>query len=277
MMGFKICKYPHCRKYFPNTKRGLICTDCQNDDRKLKRRDDKVTGRVPSDKLGRPKKLVKDDGTTECTNCHNWFTLDLMHNSWCKKCEAENTSRYRKENPDKVRETNRAYTARNIERVREWNIINKRIYNEKYPKVSNLKHFTNDLIRDIRDGNDINENDSKYSKLGCSIEQFCQWIEFQFTEEMDWDTYPQNWEIDHVLPYSYFDLENDDEYLQCTNWKNLRPLNPTENNSKKNKIDEEVINSHQKLVESFLSQFQKEEKEENEEEFNENEEEKKQN
>ena len=46
------------------------------------------------------------------------------------------------------------------------------------------------------------------------------------------------WDIDHVIPCSNFNLEQDEDIKKCFNWKNLRPCEKKEN-YKKNK--EELI------------------------------------
>ena len=70
--------------------------------------------------------------------------------------------------------------------------------------------------------------------LGIDVETYKKWIEFQMTEEMNFN----NIHIDHVKPISSFDVSNDDELLEAFNWKNTQPLLKKDNLSKGNKINE---------------------------------------
>jgi hypothetical protein len=54
-------------------------------------------------------------------------------------------------------------------------------------------------------------------------------------EDMSFDNYG-NWEIDHIIPVSSFDLSNENELRKCFNYNNTQPLWKNENRSKSNKI-----------------------------------------
>ena len=73
--------------------------------------------------------------------------------------------------------------------------------------------------------------------LGCSMDQFYNWLEFQFYDNMNWSNYGKYWHVDHTLPVASFNFENEDEIIKCFNWKNLRPLRADKNISKSDKLD----------------------------------------
>ena len=52
---------------------------------------------------------------------------------------------------------------------------------------------------------------------------------------MNWD----NIHIDHIKPISQFDLDNQDEFLECCHYTNLQPLLIKDNLSKNNKWNDE--------------------------------------
>jgi hypothetical protein len=52
---------------------------------------------------------------------------------------------------------------------------------------------------------------------------------------MNWD----NIHIDHIKPISKFDLDNQDEFLECCHYTNLQPLLIKDNLSKNNKWNDE--------------------------------------
>ena len=72
--------------------------------------------------------------------------------------------------------------------------------------------------------------------IDCSPSQLVKWLEHQFYSKMSWNNYGKYWQIDHVIPCDFFDLTNRKEQLRCFNWRNCRPLDSTENQSKNNKI-----------------------------------------
>lgn len=59
--------------------------------------------------------------------------------------------------------------------------------------------------------------------LGCSVDNYKQWLEFQFDSDMSWNNYGTYWTIDHVLPLALFDLSREEEQSIVFNWKNTRP------------------------------------------------------
>lgn len=49
----------------------------------------------------------------------------------------------------------------------------------------------------------------------------------------------ENIHIDHIKPISVFNLENEEEFLECCNYTNLQPLLIKDNLEKSNKWNEE--------------------------------------
>jgi hypothetical protein len=132
-----------------------------------------------------------------------------------------------------IKERHKKYYDKNIQWYRDYQ---KKYSKEKYHNDINYR-MRAIVSRRIHSAlkNMINEPIAmKY--LGCSIEYFKQWIEFQFYDNMTWDNYGILWHIDHVIPVSSFDFSNDDEIVKCFNWLNLRPLRKDKNMSKSNKI-----------------------------------------
>jgi hypothetical protein len=82
------------------------------------------------------------------------------------------------------------------------------------------------------------QNGIKYFKthelLGCSFDEFKEHIEKQFYGDMSWDL--KNFELDHIIPCSWFDLNNINHQRICFNYKNIQPLTSKDNSKKKDKI-----------------------------------------
>ena len=63
-------------------------------------------------------------------------------------------------------------------------------------------------------------------------------LENLFEDEMAFDNYGF-WEIDHIKPIASYNLKNEDELLECFNYKNLQPLWLKDNRSKGAKVVDE--------------------------------------
>jgi hypothetical protein len=74
---------------------------------------------------------------------------------------------------------------------------------------------------------------SKKSKtlviLGCSYENFKQYLESQFEPWMNWNNYglyngefSYGWDIDHIIPLS--SAKTEEEIIRLNHYTNLRPL-----------------------------------------------------
>ena len=99
-----------------------------------------------------------------------------------------------------------------------------------------------------------NKNKTKHSVdyLGCSSDEYFKWI-FSYNNNCNLENHGKEWHIDHVIPISKFDLNNQNEQLVAFNWRNTMPLSCKENLSKNNKIIKEQVEQHyKKLVEYHL-------------------------
>jgi hypothetical protein len=80
--------------------------------------------------------------------------------------------------------------------------------------------------------------------LGCSYEEYRNWLIYNFEgTTFNFDNH-STWHIDHVIPVSRFDLTNEEQQLIAFNWRNTMPLLAIENLQKNNKIIPEQIEQH---------------------------------
>lgn len=205
--------------------------------------------------------------TVLCKKCNivkeisEFYAKYQVNGYQCKLCAREYARKNRKENPDKIRATNNAYNNRNREKVRELNrnhIKNNgdrvreraRINQKKYMKDPQFRimkstrtriwHF---LIR-----NSQKKNTKTGELLGCDSQFLKDWLEYQFNSHMSWDNYGEYWHIDHVVPCESFDARDIEDLKRCFNWKNLRPLEGSENISKRAKIiTKDILNQEIKV------------------------------
>lgn len=127
-------------------------------------------------------------------------------------------ARWQKENPDKVRAYRKAYRA-------------KRHFIDPHFKI---RHNLSSRLRQL-----INKHDNAYKYpildlLGCTIDEFKQYLESRFEPGMTWDNYGvMGWHIDHIVSCWRFDLTNPDHQRQCFHYTNLQPLWREDNMAKR--------------------------------------------
>ena len=87
-------------------------------------------------------------------------------------------------------------------------------------------HFRNDRkMKDIANTALLGTKPDRFvDELDCTVSEFQDHIESQFVRGMNWNNYGTKWEIDHIVPKSAFDLSDEDEYLECAHFSNVRPL-----------------------------------------------------
>lgn len=88
-----------------------------------------------------------------------------------------------------------------------------------------------DLIRSVCNGRGRSRTVER--RLGYSIDEFRAHFEALFTEGMCWDAFERGEiHIDHVIPQSFFDLSNPEQWRQCWSLSNLQPLWAADNFAK---------------------------------------------
>jgi hypothetical protein len=80
-----------------------------------------------------------------------------------------------------------------------------------------------------------NENYALY--FGLDIKGFREWIEIQFTEELNWENFGSKWQFDHIVPVAYFDFSIEEDLKLCWNFINIRVEKIELNKVRGNRID----------------------------------------
>ena len=117
-------------------------------------------------------------------------------------------------------------------------------YNDSYKKVLKDK-LINDMIYKLKQNQRsyihqqlknsmLKKNNGTIKYIGCSIEQLKSWLEFQFVNDMNWTD--KAWQLDHIIPISLFNLNDDLERKIAFNWTNIQPLHKIDNLQKYNKL-----------------------------------------
>lgn len=99
----------------------------------------------------------------------------------------------------------------------------------------------------------LKKNNIKFVEfLQCDIPFLKTWLDFNFTEGMNWNNYGSYWHIDHIIPCKFFKGKSVEEQYKCWVWSNLAPLESKKNASKGSKIDNELIEHYKNRVAEFL-------------------------
>lgn len=200
--------------------------------------------------------------TKICTKCEKELPSDEEYfykqklglhglRSVCRECCNERDKKYYKENVNKNRERAKRYHYKNKDKInkyrREYYKINKdkmykraieyRNENVQAMLAYSLRKRLNSAVRsNQKSGSAVND-------LGISTHEFKKYLESKFYnrlitgENMTWDNYGRRgWHIDHIIPLSFFDLSDREQFIEACHYTNLQPLWAEENFSKNNKI-----------------------------------------
>ena len=213
---------------------------------------------------GRMKKCYKCQNIKELSEFGKLSSSKDGYKYDCKSCRKE----YNAANSEKIREKNKEYYEANKEALltknkeyREKNIDAINIQRKEYRNREDVKQHRQQKNKEYlpirkesikaRRQNDINFRVSeilrskfnreikrnKYSEfLGCTIEFFQKWIEYNFENDMNWSNIGKVWHIDHILPINRFDLTDTNNIKICYHWTNLQPLLAKDNMSKSDNI-----------------------------------------
>ena len=208
--------------------------------------------------------------TLKCNQCKLIKTLDDTYfkksntNKYgfrpvCKECVLEYQRRYRKDRSQLLREKRRKHYILIQEKVKLWDLNSKAnikaralidpAYARKTKQANNARHmgkYKSNIIYKLRHRlrSRISTAVRKGYKtlkfceyLGCDLQTLKKHLEDQFQPGMSWDNHGNSgWHIDHILPLSAFDLENEEQLRIAGNYKNLQPLWAKDNLIKSNKI-----------------------------------------
>jgi hypothetical protein len=197
-------------------KTGNVCSECNNSRRRQKYKDNEEHRK----KLIKMASEFKHQKVIERQKIKDEEQLKIgLDNKQCKYCnEIKQKDRFR-HNRMKCRDCERDEPVEKFKRY-----IRTRIYNC-------LRY----------------KNKTKHSidYLGCSSDDYLNWI-CSYDESYNLENHGKMWHIDHVIPISKFNLDNELEQLIAFNWRNTMPLSSEENLKKNNKILPEQVEEHLK-------------------------------
>ena len=202
-------------------------------------------------------------GQTKCTNCKLIKLISDFYKSnkakdgyrpWCKKCtnvsnnlrHSKNKERYnqmsrewRKKHPGYNKEYNkeyqREYRKKNGRRPENPETKRKRMRRLLQNPEFRLKQNMGTLMYFSLKGN---KNYHKWENLtGYTSNDLKNRLERQFTPNMNWDNYGSYWEVDHIVPTSWWNFLsfNVPDFKFCWALDNLRPLEKSLNRKKQSR------------------------------------------
>lgn len=209
-------------------------------------------------KYNNSNKVYVNDDERICKACNinkslnDFFICNKKTNRYffiCKICHGENRKNYVLNNKEQIKQKRKIYSndEKNKERERERN-------KERYKNDTEYKIKCCLRTRFKQALRNNTKSSSALHILGCDIEYFKKWISYQFEDWMTWENHGL-WELDHVKPCASFNLLLKEEQYTCFNWKNYRPIHKDINNSKNDKIDNELIIAHSIISNNYETLF----------------------
>ena len=131
---------------------------------------------------------------------------------------------YKDSKKEKTKEYNKKYWEDNRQRIQE----NKKTFFQNNPEASLTQKQRIQVQKQISRGIRFITSTIKY--LGCTFNEYSEYLENQFDENMSWENYGIYWEIDHIHPISKGG---------SFHYTNTQPLTITENREKGNKVGED--------------------------------------
>jgi len=220
---------------------------------------------------GKPKVELIDDGARKCARCDSRKPMAEMakgNAGTCLACAAINQKEWRKKNGEHHKAYSAAYRkprlAEHAARKRKWVRENR----ERHRKIQNawrnkkmaddqafkigcyLRNRMNTAIRHAKAG-----TSQTLKNLGCSTAYLLTFIEQQFEGGMSWDNWKlDGWHIDHIKPLRCFDLSDNEQLVEASHFRNLRPIWAKQNLSESDDFNEE----RQALYLKRLAEYPKE-------------------
>ncbi len=149
---------------------------------------------------------------------------------------------------DRTLKYNTDYRNKNLEKIRSYyrEYRNRRYKTDPQFKLSTLlRSRINQIMRGQK-------RRSAIIDLGCSLAELRFFLEGKFVDGMTWENYGK-WHVDHIVPLSYFDLQNEEQFKQSCHYTNLQPLWAKDNLSKGNRINFKELNSLPHKADSSIS------------------------
>lgn len=249
-MNVKTCKTCSVEYEYNPKRRFASCPDCVNKKRREKRLE-KDPYRAKNIKLAK-------EGKKLCKYCDIAKEFSSFRNNRlkCIDCERKYGRNYRKS--DIGKQKSQEWSNNNIEK-------HKQLKADWYQ--NNKNHVLTYVKTKLREKPELKFVRNYRGRLRCAIKKKyksskyldCSWNMLQkylinYLEEFpdfNLDNYGPDWHIDHVIPLSLLELENN-ENLWVLKWFNLAPLSKDDNLKKNNNIWVSQLKHHKQVLQKFI-------------------------
>jgi hypothetical protein len=190
------------------------------------------------------------------------------HKKWCEENDrTEYRKKYWSDNSDKLKSKQKEFRENNKElvserkkkywenlspekkeelKIRKRELYHKNKYKEKKKDYVNEKLNSDDffklkfnirtLIRNAFNRKFTTKSRKTIEILGCSFEEFKIHLESRFDDKMNWENQGTYWHMDHIIPIS--SAETEEDVYRLNHYTNFQPLYWLDNLKKSNKIYE---------------------------------------
>ena len=151
-----------------------------------------------------------------CIKCNNTKPMMYFYSgNICKSCKITYQQKYYEANKERIRSYNTKWQRQRYQSDLE------------YKLKDNLRaRLRLALKNNSRTGSAVKD-------LGCSINEFKEYLESKFQPGMTWDNHQlDGWHIDHIIPLLAFDLSDPKQFKKACHYTNLQPLWAKDNLSK---------------------------------------------
>ena len=171
------------------------------------------------------KKDEKDEKHRYCKLC-----LKQKNDSWYQNAKHQRTDyykTYREQNKEYFNKYSYTHYHTKKELYREWS-RNKYLTDNVY----RTKKLVTIRIHEALHTYQVLKKDRTIEYLGCTISEYCDYLESKFDSNMTWENQGTYWHIDHIRPIASFDLTDEEQLYQCFHYTNTQPMEKTENRLK---------------------------------------------
>ncbi len=246
-------KCPRCKCYWKPDETdikssGLVCKTCK----KCRENGNKYK-KENADKVEETKKKYRENNANKILEYNKKYYEDNAdklkeYKKKYRKNNADKVKKYREDNADKIKK----YNEDNIEKIKETNKKyrekNKCEHNKEHGrcKICNKYLYLINLQRRHMSrclkNNNIKKTKPSISYLDCSAKYFVEYFEKKMNLWNETNEVKMNWDnihIDHIKPVNAFNLDDENEFLDCCHYTNMQPLLVKDNLSKKCKWSDE--------------------------------------
>jgi len=168
------------------------------------------------------KKYYKDNKSEINTKSKTYYEVN-------KENHKEISKQYYKDNKSEINKYHQGYYQDNKSEIYIKMKIRKKNSYHTDPVYKLKSNLQSRIYSYLKHGKKLHRS-IKY--LGCTIEEYKQYLEQKFDENMNWSNHGNYWEIDHIDQLCTFDMTKQSEQFKAFNYRNTRPLKKSENRSR---------------------------------------------